>query len=1576
MALKLGKCRLCLKLGDFYSIFTIDNAIQLSEMAMECAKIKIYDGDGLPDKICSECIEKLSGAYIFKQQCERADEQLRRNYVPPPGFNITPSPTRQSSDSGISHRTDVSNKVKKSIEPESSTSSVRKRSLESVDTSNNGGKYRYKPSTSKPRDKRARPTYDSDEDYTASQASVDTDSDDPVMHKCDLCDKTFPSRRSMLLHGRVHSRENNIPKSHFVEIPLDNSDIVAVDEDKVACDGCGKTFKLKIMLNRHYLTCPNKTQDNDASETSEFTCKLCNEKYKTIDGLTKHIKVAHNSSAPNPEPKNVPVPCLYCHKPFTDYFVHASHFNSCNMRSAINTYNCLLCKRKFGRKGAYFSHIRDAHFNNSIANNEDGEEPKESYDCRLCGRSVSSQDELIKHLAAHMSNIDETGATSEADDRNSMVDDIQSNYSGASSQASRSVKCKYCDKVFTYKKALLNHMLKHTADNIPLKEEPVDLEPDPPPSSHTAQDDQHYDDFGEEEELSDDDNTCDICDKQFSYKRLLIQHKKAKHNKSSGFKRADVYLKDCDVKCLICDIDMKVSQGNEHNKKHAAAGTKPRNLYTCKACGETFKSCSNLSTHIQITHRIKKKSIESVNMADFCEVVVTKTEPLDDIQSHNDLGEVPGKSVDSKNILADLEGFTCSICGKKMPTLTSLKRHVNWHSGVGSKLESKLECFVCKLTFRFKGQYKLHMQEHYRDPNIDPKFLTCHICNRKSKHLRAAQMHMNFHKQTRFGSKDYRCAICEKVFQHRKVYLTHMAIHYKRQDGFQNVSIGEGTNNSEGKHQCPHCEKKCDSLASLKCHINWHNSKASLYGARYNCDFCDKIFTNKKGRDIHLRIHYEHENGPYKCHICGKGFIDENYYRRHVKGHNFDHQSHKIRIAKLRANKVKCPICPRYYPNLIKLIRHIRRTHPETKMIKEDPDAPALTLFHCKVCAKAFRTERRLATHESSHLRRHQFFKCKFCGRKSLSLRFHNVHIKAHLTKKYVDEPLQCPHCPETFVLGYALHKHLKSAHDIEESWIAEGTQADEDGELQELQCGVCMKVLASKGNFGRHIDFHNMLRCNYCFEYFSSLKFLEGHLAFSCEKKKLLGDTEVHPKRVKCHLCYKAFHVQVKLDCHLRTRHGILVKRERREKEREIVCDYCFRVFENEDALNAHRVYHRTVGYYGCIYCSRKFNTMALYKKHKAHHLYQLNVDNPTKCEHCDETFVPFREFIDHMREVHGDDKDWVVMPKESVDGVCNICNKEFNNLQRHLQLHEENKCKKCGEYFLSRPAYDNHLCDIESDDAAETEASAQDAPCKYEECSFCFKALTKGNSKLQHDLIHRGSGSISCRFCALRFKTMDAFNIHAFSHRSRKYTKNPLKCRKCDEQFVKYGPFIKHMRAVHNLHEKMHYRRTVLPEPCAICGASFPNLHNHYRAHLLNRCLECGLYFTSARVFHAHKCGETDATDEHVFQSDVDVAKLIQEYAPKDTTDDQNYYGHNEDEPIVQTNSIALSLTSQIPAEPLVPISIQSPLISDVLLAYEEQQKMNKKEAAVDDDDDDVVEILDDDPVVASHPIIIIDD
>ncbi|CAK1600282.1 unnamed protein product [Parnassius mnemosyne] len=1620
MALKLGKCRLCLKLGDFYSIFTMDNNLQLAEMVMECARVKIYEGDGLPDKICSECIQKLSSAHIFKQQCERSDQELRRNYVPPPGFSTAPSPpNRQSSDSAFSNNTDVSSNNKPTaspIESKVTPSRSRKRSRESVDNASSSSQsHDYRPSSTKrveelrtsqkrPRRSQNASYVDSDfDDNSVSHFSVETDSDEPLLkseHKCKICGKEFLSKMSVLAHTKVHFRKS-LKQNALVDIPKptvtneSTEDANDVD-DKLTCEKCDKTFKLKIMLKRHLETCdktPSKSPmkellvslepiDAGPAQSNKIDCEMCTTKFKTIDNLEKHMRVVHaavlnrNKYEQNENGK-VSVPCFYCGQHFDDYYLHAAHFETCSKKDDSVNFTCPICQKVMTRKNSYFIHLKAMHFEPRLGNREEGS--KQPFECRICSKKLASQDQLITHLAAHMSNINDNEDGADDGSRMSHAEDdtsVTSSYSNAH-VPSGPLKCSMCEKRFTYKKALLSHEQRHLSGELQIKTEPPDKNTSSSLLSETFR--QSESDSSQEEG---DDNTCDICEKQFSYKRLLIHHKRTKHNMSSGTKRAKINLKDCTVRCLICDLEMKVSAINEHNQKHTSVNIKPRNLYTCAECSEKFKSCSSLANHIKLVHRLKQPQqpkLEGADLADFCEVVVTKAEPLVSNQSHNDFGMVPSNQDGSP--LVNLSGFTCPICSKQMPTLISLKRHVNWHSNVGNNIEKKLECFVCKEKFRFQCHYRLHMREHYNDPNLDPKLLTCSICNRKSKHLRAAKAHMNFHKQTRFKNKDYQCSICKRIFQFRKVYLSHMAIHYKRGESVNTVVGVELPNTADktvfdGKYTCHHCGKVCDSETSLKHHIIWHKSKTSLFGARHECHICHIQFTNKRRLELHIRTHYEDDNGPYKCPICGKGFIDEDFHRRHVKGHNFDHQSHKARIANLRKDKVKCPICARFYPDLVKLIRHLRRTHPESKMIKSDPDAPAQNYFSCKLCAKVFLDERRLQHHEEAHLRKPEFFKCKFCGKKTISLKNHRIHIKAHLTQKYIDEPLKCMHCDEIFTRGYDLHHHLRDVHDINETWIAERTEKTLNGPLKELQCSICLKILASKGNFERHIDYHNSLRCNYCFDYFSSLRFLEGHLAFSCEKKKLIGDTEVYPKKVKCHICYKAFHLQVKLDCHLRTQHNIKVSKEASEGKKEIVCDYCFRVFENEYALSTHKIYHRTIGYYGCLYCNRKFNTITLYKKHKNHHLSQLNVDNPTKCEHCDEKFVAFREMIYHMRDVHGDNKEWIVMPKESIEEKCPICNKIFFNLHKHLTYHEENRCKKCAEYFYSQIDFDNHLCAIESDEEVD-ENNENDLRPKYEECAFCFKPITKKNSHRLHDHIHRVSGSISCRFCHLKFKTIDAFNIHAFSHRSRKYNKKPIKCRKCGEKFVRYGPFMKHMKSAHKSTQKLHYRTMVKPELCVVCGDEFPNLHNHYRAHLQNQCQSCHKYFTSYKLFSMHQCDKEDSDPTKVFTCDKDLVNLINAYTPKDEKDDEKFYGHTDDEDEVEEEPekdirdneyTTQDEESQNSSDANLHMMVHTPIISDVLSLYQ------KKEDKQLDPANEVVNLSDDDTLDGEEVVTVI--
>ena len=182
--------------------------------------------------------------------------------------------------------------------------------------------------------------------------------------------------------------------------------------------------------------------------------------------------------------------------------------------------------------------------------------------------------------------------------------------------------------------------------------------------------------------------------------------------------------------------------------------------------------------------------------------------------------------------------------------------------------------------------------------------------------------------------------------------------------------------------------------------------------------------------------------------------------------------------------------------------------------------------------------------------------------------------------------------------------------------------------------------------------------------------------------------------------------------------------------------------------------------------------------------------------------------------------------------------------------------------------------------------------------------------------------------------------------------------------------------MKLVHKSKKKIHYRAIVKPEKCVICGEDFPNLHNHYRAHLLNQCQGCLKYFTSYKVISAHVCGKEDSDPSKVFTSDANVNELINTYVPKDEKDDEKYYGHTDDEDEDVEPQILVEESQEEESQDCKDIPmLPSPIISDVLSLFKtEMNGLGEVDAM-----DDVVDITDDDSVGVADsvmPIVIIDD
>ncbi|CAG5053822.1 unnamed protein product [Parnassius apollo] len=410
MTLNLEKCRLCLKLGNFYSIFTKDNNLQLAEMVMECARVKIHMGDGLPDKICTECIQKLSSAYIFKQQCERSDQELRRHYVSQQTCSSSSTTNIQSSVTKTNNSCD--NKSNQSLNdnntfsietnteksntptlsskvclPESSANRINKKSSVLPNTRKKLASQKQKTILQKQEHKRISKRNGSNN--LKAQSSVSSN-------------KISKAKSIGLGVTKSSSNTKNMPDVRETKLNL-------------KCNKCSETFKLNIMLKRHLQNCSKSSrksiQEIPASpqQLVNFSCEICTAKFRTMQNLQKHMKVVHTTvlKQVSHETKVVSVkinmPCLYCNVSFSSYSVYCAHFNSCSKKYDISTFVCPICHRKIIGKSAYFIHIKNFHFEPQEDVKLTMDIKPSSYMCCLCSIVLSTPELLKKHLESHRS---------------------------------------------------------------------------------------------------------------------------------------------------------------------------------------------------------------------------------------------------------------------------------------------------------------------------------------------------------------------------------------------------------------------------------------------------------------------------------------------------------------------------------------------------------------------------------------------------------------------------------------------------------------------------------------------------------------------------------------------------------------------------------------------------------------------------------------------------------------------------------------------------------------------------------------------------------------------------------------------------------------------------------------------------------------------------------------------------------------------------------------------------------------------------------------------------------------------
>jgi stress-induced morphogen len=261
---KMFYCRLCgasLEPFDNILIFEtfIDDVSLVEIIGRICYKIIVAENDGLPEKICSKCLDilKLSNELCEKSLITDTEFRMMCSQKVVKSERLDYEDEDFTADSNIIYETSIKNDISMSEAVVCETIMNLKQDEDAAD-----------------------------EDDTKKVVEDANDKEIQNQFQCSICQKYFEKKSKLRRHMTIHDSS----KKPFACTELD----------------CLKRFEKSESLIRHQMIHQGKTIKN----TADVSCTICSKQFNTQESLASHFRVHKN------EMSQLKFPCNLCDKVF------------------------------------------------------------------------------------------------------------------------------------------------------------------------------------------------------------------------------------------------------------------------------------------------------------------------------------------------------------------------------------------------------------------------------------------------------------------------------------------------------------------------------------------------------------------------------------------------------------------------------------------------------------------------------------------------------------------------------------------------------------------------------------------------------------------------------------------------------------------------------------------------------------------------------------------------------------------------------------------------------------------------------------------------------------------------------------------------------------------------------------------------------------------------------------------------------------------------------------------------------------------------------------------------------------